>query len=337
MTLRTFATSRPTGALPVSRATLALAAASLAWTASCTPAPAEPPPPGSFAFGVYGDGPYHFWENARHRRLLADAEAAGLDWIIHVGDLLWGTCSDEALRDRRARFDELALPLVYTPGDNEWTDCHQARSGGHDPLERLDAIRRILFDDPGTSLGGRPMTVASQAATPGFAEFPENVLWTRGGFVFVTLHVVGSHNGTGRFDGRSNAHDEEVRRRTEAAIRWLEDAFARAHADEATGVVLIAHGNVRLENGGGGGPYGPLVVALERQVSGFPGPVLFIHGDTHEQRVDQPLRDAAGTVHENFTRLETFGSPDIGWVRVVVDTVGGRFAEFEPRRMRGWF
>jgi hypothetical protein len=39
-------------------------------------------------------------------------------------------------------------------------------------------------------------------------------------------------------------------------------------------------------------------------------------------------------VLENFTRLETFGSPDIGWVRVVVDTVAGRVVEFEPRLMR---
>ena len=36
------------------------------------------------------------------------------------------------------------------------------------------------------------------------------------------------------------------------------------------------------------------------------------------------------------TRLETFGSPDIGWVRVVVDSVSGEFS-FEPRIMRRWW
>jgi hypothetical protein len=40
-------------------------------------------------------------------------------------------------------------------------------------------------------------------------------------------------------------------------------------------------------------------------------------------------------VLENFTRLETFGSPDIGWVRVVVDSVAGRVVEIEPRLMQG--
>lgn len=68
-----------------------------------------------------------------------------------------------------------------------------------------------------------------------------------------------------------------------------------------------------------------------------PGPVLLIHGDSHHQRVDQPLKDDVGRTYENFTRLKTFGFPDTGWIRVVVDTVAGRFVEFEPRVMRGWW
>ncbi len=316
---------------------LAVASALSVCAASCTPSPPDSLPPGTFAFGVYGDGPYYFWENGRHRRLLADAESAGLDWLVHVGDLLWTPCSDEAFRERRALLDALELPVIYTPGDNEWTDCHQEAPGGHDPLERLGSIRRIFFDNPGTSLGAKPIPLASQAASPDFADFPENARWSRGGFVFATVHVVGSENGTHLFPGRSPEHDDEVRRRTAAAVAWLDETFVDAATNAAAGVVLIAHANVSLETGGAGGPYEPLVTALERHVSRFPGPVLFIHGDSHEQRVDQPLRDSTGAVHDNFTRLETFGSPDIGWVRVVVDTVAARFVDFEPRLMRGWF
>ncbi len=77
---------------------------------------------------------------------------------------------------------------------------------------------------------------------------------------------------------------------------------------------------------------------LEELVKGFEGPVLFIHGDTHRQRVDQPLRDReTGDPLLNFTRLETYGSPDIGWVRVVVDTAAGRIVEYEPRLMNWWW
>lgn len=320
----------------------ALAACVFLSAAACTPPPPDALPPGTFAFGVYGDGPYYFWEDARHRRLLADATASDIDWLVHVGDILWAPCSDDAYRGRRALLDALEVPVVYTPGDNEWADCRGEIPGGYDPLERLGALRRIFFADPGSSLGARPMALLSQAATPDYPDFPENARWRRGGFVFATVHIVGSANAMQSVPGRTAAHDAEVGRRTDAAVAWLEETFAAARADSAKGVVIIAHGNVALESGGVWEdsdiqPYQRFVAALEAHVAGFPGPVLFIHGDSHDQRVDQPLRDSAGMVHANFTRLEAFGSPDIGWVRVVVDTVGTRFVAFEPRLMRGWF
>ena len=66
------------------------------------------------------------------------------------------------------------------------------------------------------------------------------------------------------------------------------------------------------------------------------GRVLLIHGDSHIQRVDRPFRDSTGTPYPNFSRIETFGPPEIGWLRVVVDTLQGRVVEVEPRMMRGW-
>ena len=180
------------------------------------------------------------------------------------------------------------------------------------------------------------MPVTSQAKDAGFSEFPENVRWTRGGFVFATLHVVGSFDATAQFPGRDHRHDEEVARRSEAALAWVNAVFEEARAIEAPVIVLAAHANVRLESGGGDG-YGPLVAALRDHVAAFPGDVLFIHGDTHTFRMDQPLTDGKGRGLANFTRLETWGSPDIGWVRVVLDTVKGEVVEVEPRLMRRWF
>lgn len=320
----------------------ALAACVLVSVGACTPPAADPLPEGAFAFGVYGDGPYYFWEDARHRRLLADAAASDIDWLVHVGDILWAPCSDDAFNQRRALLDAVELAVVYTPGDNDWTDCRGEIAGGYDPLERLGALRRIFFADPNRSLGGRPMPLVSQAATPDYSDFPENARWSRGGFVFATVHIVGSANAMWSFPGSTAAHRDAALRRTDAAVAWLDETFAAARADSAKGVVIIAHGNVALESGGVWEdsdiqPYEHFVAALEGHVAGFPGPVLFIHGDSHDQRVDQPLRDSVGVVHANFTRLEVFGSPDIGWVRVVVDTVGARFVAFEPRLMRGWF
>jgi hypothetical protein len=48
--------------------------------------------------------------------------------------------------------------------------------------------------------------------------------------------------------------------------------------------------------------------------------VILIHGDTHRYRVDHPLLDPATRKPlERFTRIESFGSPFVDWIRVSVD------------------
>ena len=48
--------------------------------------------------------PLHIFER-RYRRMLADAESAGVDFLIHIGDILGTSCSDEKLRELRSRMD----------------------------------------------------------------------------------------------------------------------------------------------------------------------------------------------------------------------------------------
>jgi hypothetical protein len=140
------------------------------------------------------------------------------------------------------------------------------------------------------------------------------------------------------FRGRTAANDAEVVRRTRAAIVWLDSAFAKARSTSAKGVVVAFHGDMHFENPAGETgekrPYASLISRLRTNVGAFGGPVLAIHGDSHIQRVDHPLVDSAGRLYANFTRLETFGAPEIGWVRVVVDTVAGSFVRYEPRLIR---
>ena len=59
-------------------------------------------------------------------------------------------------------------------------------------------------------------------------------------------------------------------------------------------------------------------------------PVLFVHGDTHTYRVDRPFRDEKGDRVPNLTRLEVYGSPQVGWVRVTVDPNDSDLFRFEP-------
>jgi hypothetical protein len=39
------------------------------------------------------------------------------------------------------------VPLIYVPGDNEWTDCRRLAAGGFDPVERLQKLRELFFAD----------------------------------------------------------------------------------------------------------------------------------------------------------------------------------------------
>jgi hypothetical protein len=82
----------------------------------------------------------------------ADTDVALVD---HLGDIKSGSsmCTDEYFSMIKSQFDRFRDPLVYTVGDNEWTDCHRANNGAYNPLERLDKIRQIFFPHPGLTLG----------------------------------------------------------------------------------------------------------------------------------------------------------------------------------------
>ena len=53
---------------------------------------------------------------------------------------------------------------------------------------------------------------------------------------------------------------------------------------------------------------------------------------THWQRIDQPLREArTGKKIANFTRVETFGYPVLGWVKAIIDREDPKLFRFEVR------
>jgi hypothetical protein len=304
---------------------------SLAFAMACAPAEPKPPLPNTFAFAVFGDGPYRSAEQRRFERMIEDVNRADVQWLVHVGDIQSGRCTDEKLSGYLRQLNTIRHPVIYTPGDNEWTDCHRRSST---PLERLRRIRELYFSNPGRSVAGPAMAVESQSANPAWKEFVENVRWRRGGFLFATAHMVGSSNGTADFAGRTRLDDSAVVRRTAAAMDWIDSAFAIARRDSLSGVVIAIHADPRFHRRQG--PYRAFLDRLAGHAATFSGQVLFIHGDSHDYIVDQPLmRPGTNEPLANFTRLETFGSPDIGWVRVVVDTVAGSVVEIEPRLMRG--
>ena len=299
-----------------------IAAALLAAAAACAAHGAE-----RFSFAAFGDTPYFLHEELSVPGLLASLGPAGIAFAVHVGDLKLGStpCTDELLAGRKALLDAAPVPLVYTPGDNDWTDCHREAAGRFDPLERLGVLRR-LFHGGESSLGRRTIRLERQSASARFAAYRENVRWTYGDVVFVTLNVPGSNNG--RTAGADPRHEE----RMTANFEWLDDAVKRAEAPGAKGLAVFAHADPRFGRPARGtDAYAAYREVLRRHAAWLRKPMLLVHGDGHRYRVDQPLADrATGAPIANFTRVEVFGSPAVNWVRIDVDPASPQLFAIKP-------
>ena len=139
----------------------ALALAALA----CLSAPASAQSSAPFEFVALGDMPYNIpADYEKFDRLIDRVNALKPAFTLHVGDVISGVtaCSDENFSKVKSQFDRFEGPLVYTPGDNDWTDCHRMLMGRYDPLERLAAVRRLFFPEPGKSLGRVRLSLESQ-------------------------------------------------------------------------------------------------------------------------------------------------------------------------------
>ena len=273
----------------------------------------EPDPGRPYTFGVVGDWGYKPQQRRRLPALIHAMTGAGLAFTVHDGDIKDGPVPcHQAIYDETLRlFNRFGHPLIYTPGDNEWTDCW--RSGGQ-PLDRLSAIRRTFFAD-GLSHGKRRMPLDRQSS-----RFPENARWSGAGVTFASVHIVGSNNGLPDDErpGDRAEHDS----RTAAGLRWVGATFAAARSGGSAGVVLFIHGDPLFGRPPGERyGYDRFLAGVEREVLAFGKPVLLVHGDTHTYRLDRPWKTYSQPRRrlDNLTRLESFGPEEMGYVRVTVD------------------
>ncbi|MBI5898380.1 MAG: hypothetical protein HZB40_04065 [Rhodocyclales bacterium] len=288
----------------------------------------------SFSFGLFGDTPYTRWERQHLPELIAEMDRENLAFVIHDGDIKSGSdeCSDEAFADVLKAFSSSSHPLVYVPGDNEWTDCHRRSNGGYRPLERLAKLRQLFFAGELT-LGKRRFALERQSAQSEFSAYRENSRWQTGEILFVTLNIPGSNN-------NHDAPDRtEFIDRSRANHAWLAQSFALARARKLPGILIAIQGNPGFQAANSGHPlsgYRQFLEQLLAETRSFPGQVVLVHGDTHRQRIDQPLEDPdTGKTVANFTRVETHGSPSFGWTKATVDRGNPRLFRFEPRIVAG--
>jgi hypothetical protein len=296
-------------------------------------------------YAVIGDTPHGQPQLENFPNDVAEINAdPQVQLVMHLGDIKNGSsqCTTSYFEQIRADFNLFADPFVYTPGDNEWTDCHRANNGGYWPAgpvlngdtrpARLAEVHRIFFDRPGWTLGQDPMRVESQGG-----QFSENVLWNQSKVEFGDLNVPGSNNDWLPWfeQPRTSSQVDEVTNRTKADLLWLDRIFDRARDDHAKAVVIGIQADMWdpvIE----GDPtqydhFQPIVQALAREALRFHGPVLLMNGDSHQFVDDHPLADPSRPQNKaiygitkdvpNLRRITVNGSttPCHEWLKLTID------------------
>ena len=303
--------------------------------------PDNPHSANTLTLAVYGDAPYGTTptDSAELEATPAFIDAINadprIDLVVHVGDVHSGKqyCTESYDRTVAALWNAFKDPLIYTPGDNEWSDCHKAAEGGGswnpvtqqvdlrrdgngqfvdfaggDPLANLDLVRDVFYPQPGVSLGSRRKALLSQAqyfdpGHPADGQFLENVIWVQSKVLFVTINLPGgSNNDQDIWYGAptlSARQADEVATRTGATVRWLDQAFALARQDVGIDAVVIV-GQADMWDPEKGpahqAGYEPIVRRIAEHTRAWRKPVLMLNGDSHVYRSDNPL-SAADPLH----------------------------------------
>lgn len=315
---------------------------------ACATAPGASP--ASYSFGLWGDMPYKkAGDDTKLPAVLSSINASDIAFSLYDGDIKDGSsqCTDAIYTDALTMFGTMKKPVVYVPGDNEWTDCHRTNNGGFDALERLAHLRKVMFPTA-QSLGQSTLPLEHQGK-PG-EKYVENTRFSYGPVVFAGINVPGSNNNlilsakdctakSARKAAQCDAANAEYLDRDTANIEWLNETFAKAKASKAEGVVLVIQADPgfdlpetedldesQLPQYAG---YRNFMAAVVSQTEQYPGQVLLVHGDTHFFKMDKPLYNPSKML-PNLTRLQTFGSPSLHWVKVGVEPGTAHLFNIQP-------
>ena len=280
-----------------------------------------------FSFIALGDLPYGDTRRVEnnYRKLIQSINSTEPVFSIHVGDFKNGSseCSDLEFTKQFDHFNLFENALIYTPGDNDWTDCHRFPGAFDQPLERLSALRSRFFSSQ-ASMGKRPIILERQSALyTNFSGYPENQRWIHNQVLFVTLHVVGSNNNYDpkMKDAKNNA---EFIKRDDANIDWIQTSFQLARTKNLSAIVFAFQGDVFIEkssfelfpiSSGFKTSIGDNLLPLAAKAN---VPILVIHGDSHKFKFDQPFFISDKRI-DNLTRIEVPGAQDVRAVEVTVD------------------
>lgn len=268
----------------------------------------------TITFGIFGDMPYS--DNEFTMLILPDGKivnairALNPPVLIHYGDFNKGSnsCTDESFTEMKQQISEL-LPgkVVYTPGDNDWTDCDRSKMATRfDELERLAFVRNLFYSGTGVEMYKDVPNLKRQEG------YVENAAWEIDGLVFGTLHIVGTNNG--RAEILLSEVDkvlDEADFRDESNEKWLNELIESASAKDKKGLVVAFQADI----------YHPEEGVVDRicdktnredcdgmkrirdqiaeKAKTFNKPFLIIHGDTNAFCLNQPVKEAHNFWHLN--------------------------------------
>ncbi|MGA7777982.1 MAG: hypothetical protein WCA85_09770 [Paraburkholderia sp.] len=241
-----------------------------------------------------------------------------LSFIVYDGNLRGPkeTCRDSLFERREGLLEAARPPLIFLPGEYDWTDCGTPDAGGFDPVERLDQLRQTVFVDA-TSMGEEPISLTRESEVSRFRPYRENVRWQLGDTVFIGLNVPGTNNHYLTAGGRNGEFEDRVI----ANAFWLEHAAEYAKRREARAIVVFLQADpdperyerpdrfawLRFARNSRRDGFLELKRSLVKVAQMFRGPVLLIHCDDGRAPggfvIDQPLRNDKGEVVTNLTRI----------------------------------
>ncbi len=269
-----------------------------------------------FAIIAMGDMPYFLPQDyTRFENLISYLNKQDQVFNVFVGDIKSSrtNCTNEIYDTMFHYFETFKLPLIYTPGDNEWTDCISASKDTLFPLQRLDYLRKVFYSNS-LSLGQNKIRLVSQSDQLHYKKYIENKQWNYQGVSFATIHVVGSNN---NFDTGYMKSNTEFKERSKANLFWLNSAFKNATINNSLGLILFIHADMFEIQANEG--FEAFLKALKTLTIEYSKPVLLVHGDSHKFVLDKPFyTDSTHTkVLQNFTRVQVFGEYDMHAVKIV--------------------
>ena len=289
-----------------------------------------------FNFIAFGDMPYTLPQDyARFENLIRTVNEQKQSFTINVGDIKSSStlCTEESYQRMLNYFEQFNKPLIYTPGDNEWTDCNKKVAGAYDPEERLRVIRIMFFKDNKT-FGKEKLTLTSQSANPGFAKFVENNHWDYNAVSFATFHVVGTNN---NFVPIYKDGNQEFYEREAANLAWLDEVFKNAKSKSSIALVIALHADMfgakEPKDASGFARFKKKLFELTVE---FKKPVLLINGDSHVL-VDKPFyeNEKLEKAMDNFTRVQVHGENNMHAVKITVNPASMSVFQIEELRIPG--